>query len=139
MPVKAAQRGEEPTVTQTRTPTTTPAPTPADTATPTPTPAPVVARNVTDTPTFEAASMPVMQHPDRLFSLKVKVGLGSVVVIHAFDGGRMRPNHNRIDVEVRHNGEVIFPKGGALLREGGLHRRQGGEGACAEPRRHEAR
>jgi hypothetical protein len=58
----------------------------------------------------------VNEDPNFLFTLRIPVRTEesnpvSMVVIHAFDGGFQAPNHNRIDVEVRMNGKVIFPRG----------------------------
>jgi hypothetical protein len=49
--------------------------------------------------------------PDHLFSLKVSVGAAGHVLIHAFEGRVMSPNHTRVDVEVSLNREVIFDRG----------------------------
>jgi hypothetical protein len=49
--------------------------------------------------------------PDHLFTLKVAVGMASHVLIHAFEGRHVFPNHTRVDVEVSINGEVIFDRG----------------------------
>lgn len=57
----------------------------------------------------------VQDDPNYLFTLRVQVFRGDrLIVIHAFDGNQganYSPTHNRIDVEVRQGGEVIFPRG----------------------------
>ena len=48
-----------------------------------------------------------------LFTLRVRLYNDEPqIVIHAFDAGRTHYHtHSRIDVEVRHGGKVIFPRG----------------------------
>lgn len=50
-----------------------------------------------------------------LFTLRVRLYRREhdprVIVIHAFDANRFDGSHDRIDVEVRHGGKVIFPRG----------------------------
>jgi hypothetical protein len=53
----------------------------------------------------------IQNDPNHLFTLIVKRFQEPCVVIYAFDGGFQRPNHNRINVEVRQGGKVIFPRG----------------------------
>ena len=54
---------------------------------------------------------------DYLFTLRVCVFASEpLVVVNAFEGrdagrGRMGDRHNRIDVEVRQGGRVVFPRG----------------------------
>jgi len=52
----------------------------------------------------------IQNDPNHLFTLRVKRFKEPSVVIYAFDGGGQRPNHTRIDVEVRQGGKVIFPR-----------------------------
>jgi len=59
-----------------------------------------------------------------LFTLRVPIfynGKTSTVVVHAFEGGCQAPNHTRIDVEVRMNGKVIFPRGATWCGIPGNH------------------
>jgi len=57
------------------------------------------------------------REPDFLFTLRVCVFASEpLVVVNAFEGrdagrGRMGDRHNRIDVEVRQGGRVVFPRG----------------------------
>ena len=57
------------------------------------------------------------REPDFLFTLRVCVFASEpLVVVHAFEGrdagrGRVGGSHNRIDVEVRQGGRVVFPRG----------------------------
>lgn len=48
-----------------------------------------------------------------LFTLRVRLYNADKrqIIIHAFDGPQTYGTHHRIDVEVRHGGEVIFPRG----------------------------
>jgi len=50
---------------------------------------------------------------DHLFTLRIDVGRGPLVIIRAFDAPyEYSPTgHSRIDVEVTHGGRVIFPRG----------------------------
>jgi hypothetical protein len=52
---------------------------------------------------------------DTAFTLRVKISNRTgapVVVIRAYDhNARLQDSHNRVDIEVRHDGEVIFPLG----------------------------
>ena len=60
--------------------------------------------------------MSIHNDPTHLFTLNVRVWTGDQgerpVIIHAFDSNRdMGSNHFPIEVEVRHCGKVIFPRG----------------------------
>jgi|1185.fasta_scaffold00699_8 hypothetical protein len=52
---------------------------------------------------------------DAAFQLRIKTTNqpgAPVIVIRAYDhNARMQDTHNRVDIEVRHDGEVIFPLG----------------------------
>lgn len=50
---------------------------------------------------------------DYLFTLRVQLRKDApMIVIHAWDGGVQHPyGHNRLDVELRMGGKVIFPRG----------------------------
>lgn len=64
------------------------------------------------------------EYMSKLFTLRIKAGpsyaalkrneiKNGMIIIHAYEGkgDSMRPYHNRIDVEVRQGGRIIFPKG----------------------------
>lgn len=50
---------------------------------------------------------------NRVFTLCVRVRRnGPMIMIHAFDANVTGPHgHSRIDVEVRRNGQIVFPRG----------------------------
>lgn len=53
-----------------------------------------------------------MNNSNRVFTLRVLALLSEpTIIVHAFDAGFQAPNHNRLDVEVRQGGKVIFERG----------------------------
>lgn len=49
---------------------------------------------------------------NRVFTLRVRTRRnGPMIVIHAFDDAISPGSHWRIDVEVRRNGQIVFPRG----------------------------
>jgi hypothetical protein len=54
-----------------------------------------------------------MKDPSHLFTLRVRPDKsGQTIIIHAFDANHVdSTGHNGIEVEVRHAGKTIFPRG----------------------------
>jgi hypothetical protein len=53
-----------------------------------------------------------VNNSNRVFTLRVLCFLSEpTIIIHAYDAGFQAPNHNRLDVEVRQGGKVIFERG----------------------------
>jgi hypothetical protein len=72
-----------------------------------------------------------MNDPSHLFTLRVKLG-GGIATIHAYEAGRTGPHHTKVELELRHGGETIFPRAGSYVGIPG-HETIDGDGAkrCA--------